>query len=239
MGLRTIFKTAGHWLKGSIVKVDSEIQFDTTTNPEIDSTGGDFVWNTKTTSASSWKLRDPGASEDIIITDTSAKTFTLHSSYTASGFGEPAFSKNTAFNKNFGTTAGTVLEGDTSIPTYFKTQIIMPSAPVAISGSASNQAVTGLSYTIVTAGDYVFYAMVTADIGGPDAKPFSVTIYKNGVEELNSRFGDFAKKNEAQSIATTYPISGLVATDVIAVYIDNDNIDCDILLGRLFVQSWG
>jgi len=36
MGLRTILKTAGHWLKGSIVKVDSEIQFDTTTNPEID-----------------------------------------------------------------------------------------------------------------------------------------------------------------------------------------------------------
>ncbi len=57
MGLRTILKTAGHWLKGSIVKVDSEVQFDTTTNPEIDSTGGDFVWQTKTTSANSWKSR--------------------------------------------------------------------------------------------------------------------------------------------------------------------------------------
>ncbi len=86
MGLRTILKTAGHWLKGSIVKVDSEIQFDTTTNPEIDSTGGDFVWNTQTSSANSWKLRDPGTTEDIIITDTDTKTFTLHSSYTASGF---------------------------------------------------------------------------------------------------------------------------------------------------------
>jgi len=87
MGLRTILKTAGHWLKGSIVKVDSEIQFDTTTNPEIDSTGGDFVWQTKTTSASSWKLRDPGTLEEILITDTSAKTFTLHTNYTANGFG--------------------------------------------------------------------------------------------------------------------------------------------------------
>ena len=210
MGLRTILKTAGHWLKGSIVKVDSEIQFDTVTNPEIDSTGGDFVWNTKTTSASSWKLHDPGTSEDILTTDTSAKTLTLHSNYAALGFG-----------------------------TYVKTQIIMPAAPVAISGSAANQAVTGLTYTIVTPGDYVFYAMVTADIAGSDAKPFSITLYLNGVEQANSRFGDFAKKNEAQSIATTYPISGLVATDVIAVYIDNDNIDCDILLGRLFVQSWG
>ena len=87
MGLRTILKTAGHWLKGSIVKVDSEIQFDTTTNPEIDSTGGNFVWNTQTTSASSWKLHDPGTLEDIITTDTSAKTLTLHTNYTANGFG--------------------------------------------------------------------------------------------------------------------------------------------------------
>jgi len=86
MGLRTILKTAGHWLKGSIVKVDSEIQFDTTTNPEIDSTGGNFVWNTQTSNANSWKLRDPGTLEEILITDTSAKTFTLHTNYTANGF---------------------------------------------------------------------------------------------------------------------------------------------------------
>ena len=86
MGLRTVFKTAGHWFKGLIVKVDSEIQSDTITNPEIDSTGGNFIWKTKTTSANSWKLNDPGTTEDIIITDTLAKTFTLHSNYTASGF---------------------------------------------------------------------------------------------------------------------------------------------------------
>ena len=112
-------------------------------------------------------------------------------------------------------------------------------APLVVELDIDVSAVAGLTYTIVTPGDYVFYAMVTADIAGQDAKPFSVTIYKNGVEETNSRFGDFAKKNEAQSIATTYPINGLVATDVIAVYINNDDIDCDILLGRLFVQSWG
>ena len=89
MGLRTILKTAGHWLKGAIVKVDSEIQFDTTTNPEIDSTGGDFVWNAKTASADSWKLRDPGTLEDIIAVDTQTlvKTLTLHTNYTPLGFG--------------------------------------------------------------------------------------------------------------------------------------------------------
>ena len=42
-------------------------------------------------------------------------TFTKRS-LSASDIGaEPAFSKNTAFNKNFGTTAGTVLEGDTVV----------------------------------------------------------------------------------------------------------------------------
>ena len=77
MGLRTILKTAGHWLKGAIVKVDSEIQFDTTTNPEIDSTGGDFVWNAKTASADSWKLRDPGTLEDIIAVAITGMPFNI------------------------------------------------------------------------------------------------------------------------------------------------------------------
>ena len=33
MGLRIVIKTAGHWFKGLIFKVDTEIQFGTTTNP--------------------------------------------------------------------------------------------------------------------------------------------------------------------------------------------------------------
>jgi len=119
MGLRTIFKTAGHWLKGAIVKVDSEIQFDVTTNPEIDSTGGDFVWQTKTTSANSWKLHDPGASEDIITTDTSAKTLTLHSNYTTSGFGAIPQIKGTSINYiPFGN--GALTAGVTGTPTKLK-----------------------------------------------------------------------------------------------------------------------
>ena len=86
MGLRTIFKAAGHWLKGSIFKVDSEIQFDATTNPEIDSTGGDFIWKTKTSVTNSWKLIDVTISEDILQVDTLAKTITLHPNYTSVNF---------------------------------------------------------------------------------------------------------------------------------------------------------
>ena len=43
MALRQVIKTAGHWLKGLVFKVDREIQFDQTTNPEIDSSGGSFI----------------------------------------------------------------------------------------------------------------------------------------------------------------------------------------------------
>ena len=116
MGLRTILKTAGHWLKGSILKVDSEIQFDATSNPEIDSTGGNFVWNTQTSNANSWKLRDPGTTEEILITDTLAKTFTLHPNYTASGFGgvfTPTINGvnvvEIAQESDFGTAVGSVI----------------------------------------------------------------------------------------------------------------------------------
>jgi hypothetical protein len=98
MGLRTVLKTAGHWLKGSIVKVDSEIQFDSTTNPEIDSTGGGFVWKTLNNVLSSWKLRDDTVGEDIIAlnTRTAVKTLTLHPNYSAIGFGWTRVTETTA-----------------------------------------------------------------------------------------------------------------------------------------------
>ena len=86
MGLRTIFKAAGHWLKGSILKVDSEIQFDQTINPEIDSQGGEFIWKTKTADINSWKINDPVAIENILSIDTLSKEITLHPNYVSRGF---------------------------------------------------------------------------------------------------------------------------------------------------------
>jgi len=93
MGLRTVIKTAGHWLKGLVFKVDREIQFDVTTNPEIDSTGGVFLWKTITNAFNSWRLRDDTAGEDIIAVDTQTgvKTLTLHPNYSAIGFNSETF----------------------------------------------------------------------------------------------------------------------------------------------------
>tara|TARA_R110001592_G_scaffold63800_1_gene195726 strand:+ start:2221 stop:2799 length:579 start_codon:yes stop_codon:yes gene_type:complete len=89
MALRTVIKTAGHWLKGLVFKVDREIQFDVTTNPEIHTTGGSFIWKTQTNNPTSWKLRDDTTGEDILLLNTSAKTITLIAAYKAIGFAGP------------------------------------------------------------------------------------------------------------------------------------------------------
>ena len=132
------------------------------------------------------------------------------------------------------------MESDKQGASYFKAEKLLTGTPVAISADANNQIVTGFTYTIPTAadGDYIIHAAMTVDAGGTDNKPFGIMLAKNGVVIANSITGDFMKKNEQQSIQITYPVDGLVATDVIAVYCNNDNLACDILLGRMLIQSW-
>jgi len=83
---------------------------------------------------------------------------------------------------------------------YFKDEVLITSG--SISASATDELVTGLTYTIPSGkdGDYVIYAMISVDIGGSDMKPMKIMIFKNGVKETNSVTTDFAKKNENQSI---------------------------------------
>jgi hypothetical protein len=133
----------------------------------------------------------------------------------------------------------TILGGATPASSYFKAEVLITSG--SISASGSDQAVPSLTYTIPASkdGDYVFYAVLSVDIGGSDMKPFSIMLFKNGVKETNSVTMDFAKKNENQSIQLTYAMDGLVATDVIAVYINNDNEDVDtIITGRILAQKF-
>jgi len=67
----------------------------------------------------------------------------------------------------------------------------------------------------------------------------SLMIFKNGVKETNSVTMDFAKKNENQSVQLTFAMDSLVATDVVAIYVNNDNEDInDIIVGRILAQSW-
>jgi len=132
------------------------------------------------------------------------------------------------------------IEKPTDNATYFKAKVLITSAG-SVSGSASDQAVPGLTYTIPAGkgGDYVVYAMISVDIAGSDMKPMSLMVFKNGVKEAYSETMDYAKKNENQSLQLTYAIDGLVATDVIAIYVNNDNTNIDdILHGRLLMQSW-
>ena len=123
--------------------------------------------------------------------------------------------------------------------TYYKNVTLITSGTVA--GSASDQAVPGLTFPIPATkdGDYIVYAMISVDIENTDAKPMSLMVFKNGVKENYSETMDYAKKDEHQSLQLTYAIDGLVATDVIAIYVNNDNVDIDVILhGRLLLQSW-
>ncbi len=137
------------------------------------------------------------------------------------------------------TTGALTIESDKIAATYFKAKVVITSG--SVSGSASDQAVPSLTYTIPAdkGGDYVIYAMISVDIANSDMKPMSLMVFKNGVKEDYSETMDYAKKNENQSLQLTYAIDGLVATDVIAIYVNNDSIDIDTIHhGRLLMQSW-
>jgi hypothetical protein len=126
-----------------------------------------------------------------------------------------------------------------SFTPYKKAEVLINTG--SINNSASDQPVPGLTYRIPTGkdGNYIIYAVLSVDIAGTDMKPFSIMLFKNGVKETNSVTMDFAKKNENQSAQLTFAMDGLVASDVIAVYINNDNVDVDaILVGRMLLQSW-
>lgn len=131
----------------------------------------------------------------------------------------------------------TILGGAAS--SYFKAEVLITSG--SISASGSDQAVPSLTYTIPTDkdGDYIIYAVLSVDIAGTDMKPFALMLFKNGVKETNSVTMDFAKKNENQSVQLTFAMDGLVATDVIAVYCNNDNVAVNTIInGRILAQKF-
>lgn len=89
MGLRTILHTSGHWLKGLVVKVDSEIKFDTTTTPIIDTStgvGDGFTWSIMTNKALAWKITDLTKVTNVLSINSITDTVTLHPSYKGVGF---------------------------------------------------------------------------------------------------------------------------------------------------------
>jgi hypothetical protein len=143
-----------------------------------------------------------------------------------------------AYTLRDNTGADTIL-GGAAASSYFKAEVLITSG--SISASSSDQAVPSLTYTIPTGkdGNYIIYAILSVDIAGSDMKPFSIMLFKNGVKETNSVTMDFAKKNENQSVQLTFAMDGLVATDVLAVYINNDNLSVNsIISGRILAQKF-
>jgi len=73
-----------------------------------------------------------GGGGDLLSTNNLSDVADAGTSLTNLG-GEPSFTKNTAFNKDFGTTAGTVLEGNTVIPVTVFTPTINSTNMVEVS----------------------------------------------------------------------------------------------------------
>jgi len=127
--------------------------------------------------------------------------------------------------------------------TYLKYSSTLAGVPFNLAANASNQVLSdGVNYlelTIVQAGNYVFHAAVTVDSPPSDVKPFKLMLAKNGVVDANSSISEYVRANEEQSIQLTYSLDGLVATDVIRVYGNNNNIALDVIQGTLLSQTWG
>lgn len=129
---------------------------------------------------------------------------------------------------------------------YLRAELLINSIPSTLPASLSDQFVTGLEYTITQDGDYVIYATCNAEIDNADIKPLSIVLYHEPLSTgtpvvlSNSRSQEYSKKNEFQSVQTTYAKQSLLIGDKIAVYLNNNN-EADILavsVGRLLIQKF-
>lgn len=68
--IREILRTTGHYLKGSVLKIDSFLQFVNTGSPEMDAQGGSATVKVKTGEVDAWKFRDDVKGQDIFTIDT-------------------------------------------------------------------------------------------------------------------------------------------------------------------------
>ena len=95
------------------------------------------------------KMTDISAGGDLLSTNNLSDVANPTTSLSNLG-GEPAFSKNTAFNKDFGTIAGTVLEGDTVIPTTVFTPTINSTSMVEVGQESDFGTAVGSVITLTT-----------------------------------------------------------------------------------------
>jgi hypothetical protein len=189
----------------------------------IDATAGAAIWKETTAAGGTTNLGATANGTSLAVTSSTGTNAAIPAA-TTSAWGAMTDEDKTKLD---------------SIGSYIKAEVLITSG--SISASASDQAVPSLTYTIPTSkdGNYVIYAVLSVDIDNSDMKPLSIMLFKNGVKETNSVTMDFAKKNENQSVQLTYAMDGLVATDVIAVYVNNDNEDINtIIVGRMLLQSW-
>jgi hypothetical protein len=96
MALRTIFRQAGHYLKGTLTKIGNVLEWDSTGNSEAQTENSDFTWKLKTGSTTAWILRDDTKGQNVLEIDTQNDIFKLGPAYSSSGFA--ALGRNVVVN---------------------------------------------------------------------------------------------------------------------------------------------
>lgn len=145
---------------------------------------------------------------------------------------EPAFSKNTAFNKNFGTTSGTVCQGDDSrlsdartpkSHTHAKSEVGLGNVDNVRQYSSSNPP----PYPVTS---------VNGKTGAVDLREKTVTI--NGSKITMADFVANCKKGSYNVIGTEATIENFISGKTVTVRLIGTNHDVDALIGSTIKTTW-
>jgi hypothetical protein len=97
-------RTAGHHFTGASIMADQKFETEILTNPELDTTGGNFTHKVLTGVSQAYKIRDNSKSQDIIDINTDTDVIRVFKEYKAVGFDTTAVAKSadyTAENGDF------------------------------------------------------------------------------------------------------------------------------------------
>lgn len=97
--------------------------------------------------------------------------------------------------------------------------------------------VPGMSQVISHDGDYIFYCVIACNNDQNEELDLHVAV--NGVTLTDLVVFDRQQKNNDQSIQGTFPLNGLVDTDIVTFQLDTRGDNVDLSNRRWIGQSWG
>jgi len=146
-----IFRSAGHYLAGLVLKIDTELRFVNTNNPEI-TTFDSFTWKLKTALINSFRITDLIKVQDVVNIDTLNDIVKLGDNYTPIGFDK----KKIVFIAFTGTSYVASFGEDINVDcTLGNVSIILPNPTLLNKGQSlsitkNDASVNVVNYSVVT-----------------------------------------------------------------------------------------